>query len=123
MNDDLRTLLTEQLSNEKISPDGKIYRKIRQHCLKPLAAARWWACLTENKQYEIKRLLGKDDFTAAFDALLNIPDLWRDGMRLGVTKDVMGLTSDTMTLFHQLKKGEIFGAFKRDRRMEICRVL
>jgi len=28
-------------------------------------------------------------------------------------------TSDTMTLFHQLKKGEIFGAFNMDRRMEI----
>lgn len=183
MNDDLRTLLAEQLSNEKIPPDGEIYRKIRQHCLKPLAAARWWACLTENKQYELKRLLRRDDFTAAFDALLDIPGLWRDGMRLGVTKDMMGLkcdevghrsytfeahwtvklqemfhcldhvrtfwaglfrhdkrdmqkvdyvtvkalelkapgtsTSDTMTLFHQLKKGEIFGAFNMDRRMEI----
>ena len=28
-------------------------------------------------------------------------------------------TSDTVTLFHQLKTGEIFGAFNMDRRMEI----
>ncbi len=183
INDDLRTFLTEQLSNEKKPTDGEIYRKIRQHCLKPLAAARWWACLTENKRQEMKRLLRRDDFTAAFDALLDIPGLWWDGMRLGVTKYMIGLkcdevghpsyavgahwtvrlqemfhyldhvrtfwtrlfqhdkrdmrkvdhitvkalelkapgtsTSDTMTLFRQLKKGEIFGAFDMYRRMEI----
>ena len=68
--------------------------KIRQHCLKPLVAARWWACLTKNKRYEIKRLLRRDDFTAAFDALLDIPGLWPDGIRLGVTKDMIGLKCD-----------------------------
>ena len=42
----------------------------------------------------MKRLLRRDDFTAAFDALLDIPGLWPDGMRLGVTKDMMGLKCD-----------------------------
>lgn len=57
LSDDLRTYLTEQLSNEKKPTDGQAYRKNRQHCLNPLAAARWWACLTENKQQELRRLL------------------------------------------------------------------
>ena len=68
--------------------------KICQHCLKPLAAAPWWACLTKNKRYEIKRLLRRDDFTAAFDALLDISGLWPDGIRLGVAKDMIGLKCD-----------------------------
>ena len=92
--DDLRISLTEQLSNERIPSDGEIHRKIRQHCLKSLAAARWWAYLTKNKRYEMKRLLRRDDFTAAFDALLDILGLRPDGMRLGVTKDMMGLKCD-----------------------------
>ena len=85
------------MSNERTPSDGEIYSKIRQHFLRPLAAARWWGRLTENKRYELKRLLRRDDFTAAFDALLDIPGLWVDGMRLGVTKDVMGLKCDEVS--------------------------
>ena len=48
----------------------------------------------KNKQYEMKRLLRKNNFTAAFDALLNISDLWRDEMRLNVTKDILSLKCD-----------------------------
>ena len=51
-------------------------------------------CTAKNKRYEMKRLLQRDDFTAVFDALLDIPGLWPDGMRLGVTKDMMGLKCD-----------------------------
>ena len=50
--------------------------------------------VAKNKRYERKRLLRRDDFTAAFDALLGIPGLWRDGMRLGVTKLMIGLEYD-----------------------------
>jgi hypothetical protein len=86
--------LTEQLSNEKKPTDGEAYRKIRQHCLNPLAAARWWACLTENKQQELRRLLRREDYAAAFDALLPFPGLWPDGMRFGVTKAMIGSKCD-----------------------------
>jgi len=86
--------LTEELSNEKKPTDGEAYRKIRQHCLNPLAAARWWACLTENKQQELRRLLRREDYAAAFDALLPFPGLWPDGMRFGVTKAMIGLKCD-----------------------------
>ena len=86
--------MTEQLSNEKKPTDGEAYREIRQHCLNPLAAARWWACLTENKQQELRRPLRREDYAAAFDALLSFPGLWPDGVRFGVTKAMIGSKCD-----------------------------
>ncbi len=94
INDDLRIFLIEQLSNEKKSIDGEIYRKIRQDCLKSLATTRWWACLTKNKRQKMKRLLRRNDFTTIFDALLNISSLWWNEMRLNVTKYMIDLKCD-----------------------------
>lgn len=45
----------------------------------------------------MKRLPQRDDFAAAFKALLNILSLWRDGLRLGVMKDI--LQSFTISLY------------------------
>lgn len=42
----------------------------------------------------MKRLLQRDDFTAVFNALLNILSLWWGGMWLDVIKDMMGLKCD-----------------------------
>ncbi len=94
MSDDLRTYLIEQLSNEKKPTDDEAYRKIRQHCLNPLATTRWWACLTKNKQQELRRLLRREDYVAAFDALLPFPGLWPDEMRFGVMKAMIGSKCD-----------------------------
>ncbi len=43
-----------------------------------------------NKQRELRRLLRREDYAAAFDALLPFPGLWPDGMRFGVTKAMIG---------------------------------
>ena len=96
ISDDLRTLLADEFYHEEKYSEGEIYRKIRQYKLdrKPIAAARWSARLSKNKKFEIKRLQRRDDFTAAFNALLDIPGLWRDGMRLGVTKAMLDLRCD-----------------------------
>jgi hypothetical protein len=92
-------MLTDEFSSEKKPSDGEIYLKIRQYSSKPFAAASWWACLTENKKKELKRLLRRDDFTASFAPLEDIPALWVDGFRLGMTKEILGLKCDEVLPF------------------------
>lgn len=94
LSDDLRIYLIKQLLNEKKPVDDEAYRKIRQHCLNSLAATRWWACLTKNKQQKLRRLLRREDYAAAFDALLPFSDLWSNGMRFDVTKIMIGSKCD-----------------------------
>ena len=42
---------------------------------------RWWARLQGNRLRNLKGLLRHVEFTAAFDALLDVPGLW-SGMQL-----------------------------------------
>ena len=94
MSTELKTLLIEEIAHEKRPTDGEVYRKVREHQGNSFAEARWWSCLSANKQNELKRLLRRRDFTDAFDALLDIRGLWRDGMRLGMTKFLLDLKCD-----------------------------
>jgi len=45
----------------------------------------------------MNRLLRRDDYRAVFDALLDIPGLWYDGLRLGITKFVLDLKCDEVS--------------------------
>ena len=52
----------------------------------------------------MKRLLRRDDYRAAFDALLDIPGLWEDGLRLGMTKFIFDTKLDEVSsLFETLQ--------------------
>ena len=50
------------------------------------------------------RLLSRDDYRVAFDAVLGIPGLWEKGLRLGITKFVLELKCDEVnSLFKSLR--------------------
>ena len=93
LSDDLRIYLIEQLFNEKKFID-EAYRKIRQHCLNSLAATRWWAFLTKNKQQKLRRLLRRENYAATFNVLLSFSDLWSNEMRFDVTKIMINSKCD-----------------------------
>lgn len=91
LSDELRISLIEQLFNERAPSDGETYRKIRQHGLKSLAAARWWARVIKNKRYEMKRLLRRDSglrCTIGYSGSVAGRDT------AGVTKDMIDLKCD-----------------------------
>jgi hypothetical protein len=99
VSDGLRILLAEELVNEDEFTPGEIFRKIRMYTLAqdPLGAARWWPRLPKNQRFELERFLRRKDFMAPFDALLDIPGLWHQGLRLGVTKAVLDLKCDEVS--------------------------
>ena len=90
--------MREEIANDQRPTDGEIYRKIRQHSQNPRAAARYWACLSQNKQLELKRLLHRDDFKAAFDVSVPIPGLWKEGVRLGMIREILGSRCDEVSM-------------------------
>jgi hypothetical protein len=99
ISDGLRISLTEEFVNEGECTTGEIVRKIRMYTLagNELGAARWWPRLPRNQCFELERFLRRKDFMAPFDALLGIPGLWHDGMRLGVTKAILDLKCDEVS--------------------------
>ncbi|KAH7323832.1 hypothetical protein BKA65DRAFT_555502 [Rhexocercosporidium sp. MPI-PUGE-AT-0058] len=92
INEDLKTCLNEQHSNEDRPTDGEAYYKIRYYHFQrdTKAELRWKACLRGCRLKNLKGLLLDEKFTAGFDALLDIPGVW-DGMRLTTLQKVMAM--------------------------------
>ena len=95
MSSGTRQYLSEEYANEKDPSDGEIYRKIRQyHFQRDISSeSRWWARLRGCRAANLKALLKKPDFTAAFDALLDIPGLL-NGMQLTTMHKIFAMKSD-----------------------------
>lgn len=97
-NRELKTCHIEEYSNEEKPADGEIYRKIRQdHFQQNLSfEMRWWAHLTPHGRKNPKGLLRRQELTAAFDALLDIPGLW-DGMMISTLHKVVAMKCDEVS--------------------------
>jgi hypothetical protein len=100
---DLRTSLSEEYSDSINFSDGKIYQKIRyynfhtnQSTETMFAEMRWWARL-KGKRKDLKMLLTRKNFTAAFDALLVIPGIW-GGLRISMLHKVLALKCDEVSI-------------------------
>jgi hypothetical protein len=98
LNQDLKTALIEEYSNEKKTHDGEIYRKIRGYQLErnPYFEKRWWAHLSgisDRRRQRLEQLFRHRDFTSAFDALLDIPGLW-GGMRITTLHKMIAMRCD-----------------------------
>lgn len=98
INKELRTCLIEEYSNEAKPADGEIYRKIRQYHFEKNTSfeKRWWTRLTPHGAKNLKQLLRHDEFTAAFDPLLEIPGLWA-GMRISTIHKMMAIKCDEVS--------------------------
>lgn len=92
---EVQQFLIEEYSNEETPTDGEIYRKIRQyHFQRNLNfEMRWWARLRGSRTRNLKALLRHAEFTAAFDALLDVPGLW-SGMQLTTIHKMIALRSE-----------------------------
>ncbi len=97
-NQELKTCLIEEYSNEEKPGDGEIYRKIRQyHFQRNLSFEnRWWARLTQHGRKNLKGLLLRRELTAAFDMLLDIPGLW-GGMMISTLHKMMAMKCDEVS--------------------------
>lgn len=95
LSSDVQRSLIEEYSNEKIPSDGEIYRNIRQYHFQRNFSfeSRWWARLRGCRARNLKSLLKHAELTAAFDALLDVPGLWK-GMQLTTLHKVLALKSD-----------------------------
>lgn len=98
VNKELRTCLIEEYSNEARPTDGEVYRKIRQYQFEKNVSfeKRWWTRLTPHCSKNLKQLLRHNEFTAAFDALLEIPGLWV-GMRISTIHKMMAMKCDEVS--------------------------
>ena len=97
-NQELKTCLIEEYSNEEKPGDGEIYRKIRQyHFQRNISFEnRWWARLTPHRRNNLKGLLHHRELTAAFDILLDIPGLW-GGMKISTLHKMMAMHCDEVS--------------------------
>ncbi|KAL9132054.1 MAG: hypothetical protein Q9217_000182 [Psora testacea] len=95
---ELKTALTEEYANESEPSDGEIYRKIREYHLQNQSSleTRWWTRLSPHRAKNLKQLFQHQDFTAAFDSLLEIPGLL-DGMRISTLHKMFATRCDEVT--------------------------
>lgn len=80
LNTNLRSWLVEEYSNEQKPTDGEIYCKLRQYDAERnlVSKSRWKSRLRGIRPKSLNTLYKHEDLTDAFDALLDIPGLWRD---------------------------------------------
>jgi hypothetical protein len=101
MSPDAKAALSEAYSNSFIYADGEIYRKIREYQGRkmPFAESRWRSYLTKSKQRGLSRLLMRERYTDAFDALLKIRGLWQGpGFSFGNMQDLLAMKLDEVSL-------------------------
>ncbi|CZT41140.1 uncharacterized protein RSE6_00835 [Rhynchosporium secalis] len=107
INEDLKTCLNEQHSNEDRPTDGEAYCKIRNYHFQrnTKAELRWKACLRGCRLKNLKGLLLDEKFTAGFNALLDIPGVW-DGMRLTTLQKMiaMGCRDECLNYLRLIKE-------------------
>lgn len=84
--------LIEKYFNKAKLADGEVYCKIRQYYLEKNInfEKRWWTHLTPHCSKNLKQLLQHNEFTAAFDALLEIPGLWV-GIRISTIRKMIAI--------------------------------
>ena len=91
----VKTCLIEEYSNEKRPSAGEIYRKIRKYHFQGNVTfeRRWKTWLSCHEAKNLNRLLQRDQWTAAFDDLLDITGLW-GGMRFSTLHTAMNIKCD-----------------------------
>ena len=105
INHELKTTMIEEYSCEKKPDDGEIYRKIRQYQLSGNAyfEERWWArlaAISNRKKQNLKRILNRPEYRAAFDLQLDVPGLG-GGMRLGTVHTWLNMGCDEVRIYIQ----------------------
>ncbi|KAL5313293.1 hypothetical protein ACEPPN_019026 [Leptodophora sp. 'Broadleaf-Isolate-01'] len=109
INENLKTCLNEQHSNEDGPTDGEAYCKIRYYHFQrdTKAELRWKACLRGCRLTYLKGLLLDEKFTAGFDALLDILGVW-DGMRMTTLNKMMAMGCRDECLNYLRRIKEVF---------------
>ena len=90
-----KRLLKEEYANASNFSDGEIYSKIRfyQEKQTALCERRWWAYLSRSKSKNLRRILLRPKYVAAFDVLRPAQGLW-PSFRLGDFHTLLALRCD-----------------------------
>ena len=95
LDDDVTSQWKDQFYHQSKFSDGEIYRKVAFFMDKKIQSEVdvWMVRTSPCKRVAIKQLLKRDDFKAAFNALLQFPGLW-GGFELGNIQRLLALCCD-----------------------------